>query len=101
MTGVQVAVEEKKLEGWALPVNGRVFVAMLAAVVAIAVTGAAPMPGRGAPLRSPAKPITLIFTGDVMLGRGVAPLAAAHPSEVFGGVEFELSAADLTVGNLE
>ena len=47
------------------------------------------------------KAITLIFTGDVMLGRGVAPLAVSHPADVFGAVALQLSSADLTIGNLE
>ena len=68
----------------------------LLAAACVAVALAAPASASASP-----KAITLIFTGDVMLGRGVAPLAASHPAEVFGGVSLQLSSADLTVGNLE
>ncbi len=36
-----------------------------------------------------------------MLGRGVAPVAAADPSGLFADVRFEVSQADLAVANLE
>ena len=36
-----------------------------------------------------------------MLGRGVAPLAAAGPDAVFAGVRLQIASADLAVANLE
>ncbi|HYA09277.1 MAG TPA: CapA family protein [Gaiellaceae bacterium] len=45
--------------------------------------------------------VRLLFAGDVMLGRGVAPVAAADPQDLFAGVHDEVSAADLAVANLE
>jgi hypothetical protein len=43
----------------------------------------------------------LVLSGDVMLGRGVARLAGAHPAAVLGGVAPELRAADVALANLE
>jgi poly-gamma-glutamate synthesis protein (capsule biosynthesis protein) len=43
----------------------------------------------------------LLFAGDVMLGRGVAPLAAADPAGLVAGIRTAVSAADLAVANLE
>jgi poly-gamma-glutamate capsule biosynthesis protein CapA/YwtB (metallophosphatase superfamily) len=45
--------------------------------------------------------IRLLFGGDVMLGRGVAPVAARDPASVFAGIRFAVSSADLAVANLE
>jgi hypothetical protein len=42
---------------------------------------------------------TLLFGGDVMLGRGVA--AAADPAGVLAGVRMQVSSADLAAANLE
>ena len=56
-----------------------------------------------APEASPSRlpTVRLLFAGDVMLGRGVAPVAAADPQGLFAGVRDEVSAADLAVANLE
>ncbi len=56
-----------------------------------------------APWASASSPRTarLVFAGDVMLGRGVAPVAAADPQGLFAGVRDELAGADLAVANLE
>lgn len=43
----------------------------------------------------------LLFAGDVMLGRGVAPFAKEHPYDLFAGIRFEVSSADLAMANLE
>jgi poly-gamma-glutamate capsule biosynthesis protein CapA/YwtB (metallophosphatase superfamily) len=70
--------------------------------IALAALALAVGPAGAAPAAAPApRPITLLFTGDVMLGRGVAPLVRSDPAAVFGGVRFELSSADLAVANLE
>jgi poly-gamma-glutamate capsule biosynthesis protein CapA/YwtB (metallophosphatase superfamily) len=45
--------------------------------------------------------IKIVIAGDVMLGRGVAGLAATDPAAVFAGVQFQLDSADLTIANLE
>jgi poly-gamma-glutamate synthesis protein (capsule biosynthesis protein) len=44
---------------------------------------------------------TLLFAGDVMLGRGVAPIAEADPLGVFEDVRFEVGSTDMAVANLE
>jgi len=36
-----------------------------------------------------------------MLGRGVAPVAESSPNELFAGIRFEVSSADLAMANLE
>jgi poly-gamma-glutamate synthesis protein (capsule biosynthesis protein) len=45
--------------------------------------------------------VRLLFAGDVMLGRGVASIAAADPNNLFAGIRFEVSSADLALANLE
>ena len=45
--------------------------------------------------------VRLVFAGDVMLGRGVAPYARQHPYDLFAGIRFEVSSADLAMANLE
>jgi len=45
--------------------------------------------------------VRLLFAGDVMLGRGVAPVAEADPNNLFAGIRFEVSSADLAFANLE
>jgi poly-gamma-glutamate capsule biosynthesis protein CapA/YwtB (metallophosphatase superfamily) len=45
--------------------------------------------------------VRLLFAGDVMLGRGVAKIAAADPDGLFAGIRFEVASADLAVANLE
>jgi poly-gamma-glutamate synthesis protein (capsule biosynthesis protein) len=68
-----------------------------------ATTTAAPAP-IAARRRESAAPVTtvrLVLGGDVMLGRGVAPLVRAHPADVLGGISFQLGSADLSVANLE
>jgi len=47
------------------------------------------------------KAVRLLFAGDVMLGRGVAPVAKTSPNELFAGIRFEVSSADLAMTNLE
>jgi poly-gamma-glutamate capsule biosynthesis protein CapA/YwtB (metallophosphatase superfamily) len=47
------------------------------------------------------KAVRLVFGGDVMLGRGVAPVAESSPSDLFAGIRFEVSSADLAMANLE
>ncbi len=46
-------------------------------------------------------PIRLVFVGDVMLGRGVAPVAEGDPSSVFERLRPVLVGADLAFANLE
>ncbi len=64
--------------------------------VACAQTG-----GEKARATSSKKTVRLLFAGDVMLGRGVAPVAAADLDNLFAGIRFELSSADLALANLE
>ncbi len=51
--------------------------------------------------KAPKGTVRLLFAGDVMLGRGVAPVARTSPYELFAGIRFEVSAADLAMANLE
>jgi poly-gamma-glutamate capsule biosynthesis protein CapA/YwtB (metallophosphatase superfamily) len=51
--------------------------------------------------KAPSKAVRLVFAGDVMLGRGVEPLARKHPGDLLAGIRFELSSADLAMVNLE
>ncbi len=44
---------------------------------------------------------TLLFAGDVMLGRGIAPIAATDPEGLFADVSFVVRSADLAFANLE
>ncbi len=43
----------------------------------------------------------LLFAGDVMLGRGVAKIAAADADGLFAEIRFEVASADIAVANLE
>lgn len=45
--------------------------------------------------------VRLLFVGDIMLGRGVAPVASLDPEGLFEDVRFVVSDADVAVGNLE
>lgn len=90
---------------------------MIAAVVGAIGLATVGCGGTGTPAREPtpagggqtaaqkARPtratVRLIFAGDVMLGRGVARLAAADPAGLLAGVRFPLAYADLAIGNLE
>jgi len=47
------------------------------------------------------RPITLVLVGDLMLGRGVAPIAVADPSGLFEDARFVINGADLALANLE
>jgi hypothetical protein len=49
----------------------------------------------------PASTVRLLFGGDVMLGRGVAPIARADPHGLFADVRLTVSNADLAAANLE
>lgn len=46
-------------------------------------------------------PVSLTFVGDVMLGRGVAPVAKGDPAGIFEEVRWVLRSSDLVMGNLE
>jgi poly-gamma-glutamate capsule biosynthesis protein CapA/YwtB (metallophosphatase superfamily) len=74
-------------------------VRFLAVFVALAVllTGVAVSLDQG----SESRPVTLTFVGDIMLGRSVAPVAAADPDGLFRDVRHVLRGSDLTLGNLE
>lgn len=53
-------------------------------------------------LRQPSsEQITVSFVGDIMLGRGVAPIASGDPGGLFQEVRWVLQSSDLAVGNLE
>jgi poly-gamma-glutamate capsule biosynthesis protein CapA/YwtB (metallophosphatase superfamily) len=69
----------------------RVIPALLAALVA----------GCSAGVAAPSAGTTLLFAGDVMLGRGVAPVVAADPDGLFEGIRFVVEGAGLAMANLE
>ncbi len=48
-----------------------------------------------------APPVRLVFVGDLMLGRGVAPVVAGDPTSVFERLRSVIVGADLAFGNLE
>ncbi len=56
-------------------------------------SGAAPAPQGGV--------ARILLVGDVMLGRGVAPVAAADPEGIFADVRHVISSADIAAANLE
>lgn len=62
-----------------------------------AATGKTPTANKKVPKRA----IRLLFAGDVMLGRGVAPVAKTSPYDLFARIRFEVSSADLAMANLE
>ncbi len=45
--------------------------------------------------------VRIVFVGDVMLGRGVAPVAAGDPEGLFEDVRYVIASADIAAGNLE
>ena len=57
--------------------------------------------GLGRRGRPSSSTVRIVLGGDVMLGRGVARLAARDPDAVFAGIRLELGSADLAVANLE
>ena len=62
-------------------------------VLALSASGAAAGPSSST--------VRIVLGGDVMLGRGLARLAARDPDAVFAGIRLELGSADLAVANLE
>ena len=67
---------------------------------------ASPIPETVAPVPSDAVPVPsgtvrLLFAGDVMLGRRVAPVAAAEGPEFMEAVRHVVSSADFAAANLE
>ncbi|MBI4172189.1 MAG: CapA family protein [Actinobacteria bacterium] len=80
----------------------RRFLLQIVAVISLACLGAVACgeaTGRAAP--SSGTTARLLFAGDVMLGRGVAKVAAADPAGLFAGIRFEVTSADFAVANLE
>jgi poly-gamma-glutamate synthesis protein (capsule biosynthesis protein) len=58
--------------------------------------------GNGAVVPSePPGSLTLLFAGDLMLGRGVAPIAGADPEGLFRDVRRIVRGADVAMANLE
>jgi poly-gamma-glutamate synthesis protein (capsule biosynthesis protein) len=49
----------------------------------------------------PQTAVTVLFAGDVMLGRGVAPLVASDPDSLFADVRRQIRRADLAAVNIE
>ena len=45
--------------------------------------------------------VSLLFVGDVMMGRGVAPIVAGDPDGLFRDVRHIISGADVAMANLE
>jgi poly-gamma-glutamate capsule biosynthesis protein CapA/YwtB (metallophosphatase superfamily) len=61
----------------------------------------APSAESGASAAEPPSNARIVFVGDVMLGRNVAPVVAADPSSVFEQLRPVLVAADVAFANLE
>jgi poly-gamma-glutamate capsule biosynthesis protein CapA/YwtB (metallophosphatase superfamily) len=83
---------------WGVKVLGISLVAVLLAACAgqRAATGPQESPSSAA---SPT--VRLLFAGDVMVGRGVAPVLATEGASLFEDVRFVVSSADLASANLE
>jgi len=80
------------------------FVASIAAAVlpTACVVASEPAPERSMTVPEAAgPPVRLMFLGDVMLGRGVATVAAGDPGSVFERLRPTLLGADLVLANLE
>ncbi|MEX1207157.1 MAG: CapA family protein [Acidimicrobiia bacterium] len=58
-------------------------------------------PGCGTGQGDPPTTTSLLFTGDLILGRGVAPVVAANADEIFSGIRHIVSEADIAMVNLE
>jgi poly-gamma-glutamate capsule biosynthesis protein CapA/YwtB (metallophosphatase superfamily) len=67
-------------------------------LVAMCVTSASP---GGADGSTVAAPISILLVGDIMTGRGVAPIADGDPVGLFEGVRLVVKSADLSLANLE
>jgi poly-gamma-glutamate capsule biosynthesis protein CapA/YwtB (metallophosphatase superfamily) len=50
---------------------------------------------------SPSGSVRILMAGDVMLGRGVAPIAADDPWSIFFDVQDQVRSADIAIANLE
>lgn len=50
---------------------------------------------------APPEAVTVLFAGDAMLGRGLAPLIASNPDSLFADVRREIRRADLAALNVE
>jgi hypothetical protein len=80
---------------------------VLACVLAAVLVGGCKPDGHGPTDPYPATPVEradvvhLAFGGDVMLGRGVAPIARADPWSIFSDTKTVLAEADLAVANME
>jgi poly-gamma-glutamate capsule biosynthesis protein CapA/YwtB (metallophosphatase superfamily) len=73
--------------------HGRLAVAGIALLSVLVLTVARPS--------ATGEPVRLLFVGDVMLGREVAPIAAGDPDGLFVDVRAKVRAADLAMANLE
>jgi poly-gamma-glutamate synthesis protein (capsule biosynthesis protein) len=80
-----------------ITMQSRVAAGVAALMMAIVACGGV-APTREGPARAP---ITLLLVGDVMLGREVAPIAAADPAGLFEDVRLVVRRADLALANLE
>ena len=55
----------------------------------------------GADRSTGTSPISILLVGDIMLGRGVGPVAAGDPAGLFEEVRLVVKSADLSLANLE
>ena len=76
----------------------RVFAAAAFLLVATCFSSASP-PGEDRSTGT--APISILMAGDIMLGRGVAPIAAGDPAGLFEDVRLVVKSADLSLANLE
>jgi poly-gamma-glutamate capsule biosynthesis protein CapA/YwtB (metallophosphatase superfamily) len=73
---------------------------IVAVATGLVLSGCSPVPRLPGVGDAP-ESIRIVFAGDVMLGRGVAPVARFDPQSIFAGARLQLTAGDLTVANLE
>jgi poly-gamma-glutamate synthesis protein (capsule biosynthesis protein) len=77
-------------------------VLLILAACTVASPSTSPVPSADGPRPvAVVAPIRLVLIGDVMLGRGVAEVAANDPGSIFEHLRPVLASADLALGNLE
>jgi hypothetical protein len=85
--------------------NRTIFLSFMMRVIAAAflvlATYFTTTPPGGAGRSTGTSPVSILLVGDIMLGRGVAPIASGDPTGLFEGVRLVVRSADLSLANLE
>jgi poly-gamma-glutamate capsule biosynthesis protein CapA/YwtB (metallophosphatase superfamily) len=77
-----------------------VLVAVVCSLLSLpACQGPSDVPAAEASIVAPS--VRLIFGGDVMLGRGLAPIVRDDPASILAGIALQLRDADVAIANLE